>query len=124
MTRLLARSPLAALLLAACALMSAPLHAQIDTLKVLIGANPGGGFDQTGRGIGAAMLAAGAAKRVAYENRGGAGGTIALAQFVNTDKGNPAVGTQGIGGWPVRRAGILRRREPRGRLRGGRHEGT
>jgi len=90
MTRLLARSPLAALLLTACALMSAPLHAQVDTLKVLIGANPGGGFDQTGRGIGAAMLAAGAAKRVTYENRGGAGGTIALAQFVNTDKGNPA----------------------------------
>ena len=29
--------------------------AQIDTLKVIIGANPGGGFDQTGRTLGAAV---------------------------------------------------------------------
>lgn len=70
-------------------LAAPPAPAQIDTLKVMIGANPGGGFDQTGRGIGAAMIAAGLARNVNYENRGGAGGTIGLAQFVNTDKGNP-----------------------------------
>ena len=64
-------------------------HAQIESLKVMIGANPGGGFDQTGRSIGAAMVAAGAAKNVSYENKGGAGGTIGLAQFVNSEKGNP-----------------------------------
>ena len=76
-------------LLAGAALTGGIAHAQIENLKVMIGANPGGGYDQTGRGLGAAMVAAGIARNVAYENRGGAGGTIGLAQFVNTDKGNP-----------------------------------
>ncbi|MCS6995744.1 MAG: tripartite tricarboxylate transporter substrate-binding protein [Casimicrobiaceae bacterium] len=60
-----------------------------DSLKIMIGANPGGGFDQTGRGIGKAMQDAGVVKSVQYENKGGAGGTIALAQFVNAQKGDP-----------------------------------
>lgn len=80
---------LGALALGLGALAASPALAQVDALKIMIGANPGGGFDQTGRGIGAAMVAAGTARSVAYENRGGAGGTIGLAQFVNTDKGNP-----------------------------------
>jgi len=84
LTRLLGRLALITGLLAA-----GSVFAQIDTLKIMIGANPGGGFDQTGRGIGAAMVGAGVARNVSYENRGGAGGTIGLAQFVNTDKGNP-----------------------------------
>lgn len=88
------RSALPALAAAAALTLTAALptaaRAQIDTLKVLVGANPGGGFDQTGRGIGAAMLAAGVVKNVTYENKGGAGGTIALAQFVSSEKGNPA----------------------------------
>jgi putative tricarboxylic transport membrane protein len=63
-------------------------HAEIDTIKFMIGANPGGGFDQTGRNLGAAMVAAGIAKNASYENKGGAGGTIGLTQFVNTEKGN------------------------------------
>lgn len=88
------RSALPALAAAAALTLTAALptaaRAQIDTIKVLIGANPGGGFDQTGRGIGAAMLAAGVVKNVTYENKGGAGGTIALAQFVSSEKGNPA----------------------------------
>lgn len=68
-----------------------PANAQtLDSVKFMIGANPGGGFDQTGRGLGAAMVAAGAAKGTSFENKGGAGGTIGLAQFVNTEKGNPA----------------------------------
>ena len=68
--------------------MSAPVRAQVDTLKVMIGANPGGGFDQTGRTLGAAMIAAGSARNATYENKGGAGGTIGLAQFVNSERGN------------------------------------
>ncbi len=60
----------------------------IDTLKILIPANPGGGWDQTGRSLGAAMQSAGVAKNVQYDNRGGAGGTIGLAQFVNAAKGD------------------------------------
>lgn len=72
----------------AAAAIAAPAYA-VDSLKVMIGANPGGGYDQTGRSIGAAMVAAGTAKTASYDNKGGAGGTIGLTQFVNTDKGNP-----------------------------------
>jgi len=62
--------------------LCSPAWAQIDTLKVMIGANPGGGFDQTGRGIAGAMQAAGAIRTATFENKGGAGGAIGLAQFV------------------------------------------
>ena len=72
----------------AAAVVAAPAYA-VDNLKVMIGANPGGGYDQTGRAIGAAMVAAGSAKSASYDNKGGAGGTIGLTQFVNSDKGNP-----------------------------------
>ena len=60
----------------------------VDNVKFMIGANPGGGFDQTGRGLGKAMIEAGSAKSVQFENKGGAGGTIGLAQFVNATKGD------------------------------------
>ena len=60
----------------------------VENVKFMIGANPGGGFDQTGRGLGKAMTEAGAAKSVQFENKGGAGGTIGLAQFVNATKGD------------------------------------
>jgi len=86
MPRTLAR--FAHVVLAAATLAAAPAYA-VDSLKVMIGANPGGGYDQTGRTIGAAMIAAGTAKTASYDNKGGAGGTIGLTQFVNTDKGNP-----------------------------------
>lgn len=61
----------------------------IEQIKFMIGANPGGGYDQTARNLGAAMIAAGQAKGATYENKGGAGGVIGLTQFVNTEKGNP-----------------------------------
>ena len=77
-----------ALAMAGLLALSAPVRAQVDTLKVMIGANPGGGFDQTGRSLGAAMMAAGSARNATYENKGGAGGTIGLAQFVNSERGN------------------------------------
>ena len=60
----------------------------LDNVKFMIGANPGGGYDQTGRGLGKAMVEAGAAKSVQFENKGGAGGTIGLAQFANSAKGD------------------------------------
>jgi putative tricarboxylic transport membrane protein len=70
---------------------AAPLQAYaLDAVKFMIGANPGGGFDQTGRSLGAAMIAAGSAKTTSFENKGGAGGIIGLTQFVNSEKGNPA----------------------------------
>lgn len=60
----------------------------IPSLRIVIPANEGGGWDQTGRALGAALVAAGAVGRVEYENIGGKGGTIGLAHYVekyNTD---------------------------------------
>ena len=73
---------------AALGLAAAPVLAQAN-FKIMIGANPGGGYDQTGRGIGKALQEAGVASGVTYENKGGAGGTIGLAQFANAAKGDP-----------------------------------
>ncbi len=61
----------------------------IGTLKMLIPANPGGGWDQTGRNLAAAMQAGKLVGSVQFENKGGAAGTIGLAQFVNSAKGDP-----------------------------------
>ncbi|HVF65164.1 MAG TPA: tripartite tricarboxylate transporter substrate-binding protein [Casimicrobiaceae bacterium] len=61
----------------------------LDQVKVMIPAGPGGGFDQTGRNLLVAMQAAGSAKSAQFTNKGGAGGAIGLAEFVNTSKGDP-----------------------------------
>jgi putative tricarboxylic transport membrane protein len=58
-------------------------------LKMMIPANPGGGWDQTGRNLASAMQSAKLVSSVQFENKGGAGGTIGLAQFVNSAKGDP-----------------------------------
>jgi putative tricarboxylic transport membrane protein len=58
-------------------------------LKMMIPANPGGGWDQTGRALAAAMQSAKLVASVQFDNKGGAGGTIGLAQFVNQSKGDP-----------------------------------
>jgi putative tricarboxylic transport membrane protein len=56
--------------------------AELSQLKLLVPANPGGGWDQTGRAMERALreekLVTGA---VRITNRGGAGGTIGLAEF-------------------------------------------
>ena len=73
---------------AATLALSAPALA-IDNVKMMIPANPGGGWDTTGRELGKAMIASGAVKNVQYDNKGGAAGAIGLAQFVNSSKGDP-----------------------------------
>ena len=57
-------------------------------VKMMIPANPGGGWDTTGRALGKAMQDSGAASTVTYENKGGAAGALGLAQFVNGAKGD------------------------------------
>ena len=59
------------------------------SLKMMLPANPGGGWDTTGRALGKALQESGAASSVSYENKGGAAGAIGLAQFVNGSKGDP-----------------------------------
>jgi len=61
----------------------------LDSIKMMIPANPGGGWDTTGRELAKAMTASGVIKNAQFDNKGGAGGTIGLAQFVNSSKGDP-----------------------------------
>ena len=49
----------------------------------------GGGWDQTARQLAAAMQGAKLVSGVQFDNKGGAAGTIGLAQFVNSAKGDP-----------------------------------
>ena len=72
----------------AAALLAATTALAFDSLKIMIPANPGGGWDQTGRNLAASMQKAGVVKSVQFDNKGGAGGTIGLAQFVNSSKGD------------------------------------
>ena len=57
-------------------------------IKMMIPANPGGGWDTTGRALGKALVDSGAASTVIFENKGGAAGALGLAQFVNGSKGD------------------------------------
>jgi putative tricarboxylic transport membrane protein len=75
---------------AACAAAAlAGAAAAQPALKMMIPANPGGGWDQTGRTLAAAMQSAKLVSSVQFDNKGGAAGTIGLAQFVNAAKGDP-----------------------------------
>ena len=78
-------------MLAMGASTSLPLNAwaAAPKLKLMIPANPGGGWDMTGRALGKALLDAKLAEAVTYDNRGGAAGALGLAQFVNGAKNDP-----------------------------------
>ncbi len=63
----------------------------LESLKILVPAAPGGGWDQTGRALQAAMQSGNIVPKITVDNKGGAGGTIGLAQFVSSNKGDPNV---------------------------------
>ena len=76
-------------LMALAAAGTLPLSARAAAnLKMMIPANPGGGWDTTGRALGKALQEAGVATAVTFDNKGGAAGAIGLAQFVNAAKGD------------------------------------
>jgi putative tricarboxylic transport membrane protein len=75
--------------LAAAGALPLSARAQSTNLKMMIPANPGGGWDTTGRALGKALMESGAASTVQFDNKGGAAGAIGLAQFVNASKGDP-----------------------------------
>jgi len=78
------------LVVASFALAALPSTARAQpSLKMMIPANPGGGWDQTGRNLATAMQSAKLVSSVQFDNKGGAGGTIGLAQFINASKGDP-----------------------------------
>ncbi|KQU83652.1 C4-dicarboxylate ABC transporter substrate-binding protein [Variovorax sp. Root318D1] len=77
--------------LAALAAVGAlPLSARAAAnVKMMIPANPGGGWDTTGRALGKALTESKLADTVTYDNKGGAAGALGLAQFVNGSKADP-----------------------------------
>jgi putative tricarboxylic transport membrane protein len=64
--------------------MATSAFAQIAELKIIAPAAPGGGWDSTARSMQQAMTASGIAKSVQVVNVTGAGGTVGLAQVVNS----------------------------------------
>lgn len=66
--------------------VTAPLA---QKLRIFIPANAGGGWDQTGRTLGAALVDSGAAGEVQYINQGGQGGTVGLATYVKDFSDDP-----------------------------------
>ncbi|VVO17828.1 Bug family tripartite tricarboxylate transporter substrate binding protein [Pseudomonas fluorescens] len=70
------------------AVLATPVFA-LDTVKFMAPGSVGGGYDQTARILGKALIEAKVAKSVTFENKGGAGGTLGLAQFANSTKGDP-----------------------------------
>lgn len=74
-----------AVLMAGCMSISA---FALDNLTIVAPAKPGGGWDQTARAMAEVLQSAGLAKAVTVENVAGAGGTVGLAQFADTSKGN------------------------------------
>jgi putative tricarboxylic transport membrane protein len=89
-------------------LASAPVMA-LDSIKILVPANPGGGWDQTGRGLGQSLQSNNIVKKVQIDNKGGAAGTIGLAQFVNSAKGD---GSAAMIGGSVMVGGIALNKSP------------
>jgi len=69
---------------------SEPMPAALPRLSIYIPAGTGGGWDQTGRSLGRAVQASGLAQQVVYENKGGKGGTVGLADFVTKHRGDPS----------------------------------
>ncbi len=95
------RSLAGALALAVALAGAAPAFAQ--QLKVMVAANPGGGWDTTARAVLNALQAEGIHTGGAQvTNKGGAGGTIGLAEFINSERGNDnafvVVGSVMVGG--------------------------
>jgi putative tricarboxylic transport membrane protein len=72
----------------ALACITSSALAQPLELKITAPAGAGGGWDGAARALQQAMTASGAAKSVQVVNVPGAGGTVGLAQFVNTAKGD------------------------------------
>lgn len=81
----------AALTLASCSSTAAPPEATTDgdaavsvsELQIVVPADPGGGWDQTGRAVSQILTSEGIVDTAAVTNVGGAGGTVGLASLAN-----------------------------------------
>jgi len=96
-------------LLAIALLAVLPVQAQewpTRPVRMIVPFPPGGGTDTVARPL-AAKLAQILGQQVVIDNKGGAGGTIGLAQFVNSAKGDP--GQVMIGGQAMAPEGLPRK---------------
>lgn len=78
----------AAVLTIGVAVATSAVAAELDGLKIIAPAGPGGGWDQTARAMQEAMRQNGIATGVQVTNIPGAGGTIGLAQFATANRGD------------------------------------
>lgn len=95
-------------LLAASVAGGLPLPAlPAPVTRITIPASLGGGWDATGRALGAAMQEAGVAGDVSYTQLPGAAGALGLARFITGAKGDPdallVMGAVMLGGIIIRR---------------------
>jgi putative tricarboxylic transport membrane protein len=70
---------------------------QIKSMKIVAPAGPGGGYDQLARAIQEILTGEKLATSVQVLNVPGAGGTVGLAQFVNSRERDPALMVAGLG---------------------------
>jgi len=68
-------------------LVASPGFAQSE-LKIMAPAGPGGGWDQTARAMQQALITSGLARSVQVVNVPGAGGSVGLAQLINSARGD------------------------------------
>ena len=61
----------------------------LDRLTIVAPASPGGGWDLTAHAMADVLQGAGIVRRVDVVNSPGAGGSIALAEFINAHRGDP-----------------------------------
>jgi citrate/tricarballylate utilization protein len=67
--------------------LAGPARGQTNTLTIIAPAAPGGGWDHTARAMQQALQQSGLSRIVKVVNVPGAGGTVGLAQFINTNRG-------------------------------------
>ena len=83
------RYNLAVRILAAAILVLAPAFAHAQPLTITAPAAPGGGWDQTARAMQRVLAEIEPGVNVQVENVPGAAGTIGLARFIQSERGNP-----------------------------------
>ena len=88
---------------------SLPMPALAATnIKMMIPANPGGGWDSTGRALGRSMIDSRPWTPCSTENKGGAAGIIGLASSSTPPKGDPnavmVMGAVMLGGLIIRQS--------------------
>jgi putative tricarboxylic transport membrane protein len=82
------RGALAAAVVIVAASYAAASDPPLDQLRIVAPAAPGGGWDQTARAMQQALQQAGLVRIAPVENVPGAAGTIGLARFIGSERGN------------------------------------